>query len=259
MSVSNREVYATQPMPLRDQLSHLLKNRPKESVEGEIAAVVVPDTNLLEAGEIAADVYKILEGRTYDTIVVVAPSHTGDFGRIHICSVDTYRTAFGELQVNDQVRNELCDEDDDIFLDNRGHFHIEGVDVQLPFLQTVLPETFDIVPIVMGDQSPDFCRELGHAIGEIMHNRRVLLVATADVLNAGKEELTRFRAYFEAGDVGRLMALVNSDAVRIEGRGPLLVALIAALHRRCNRIRILDMQIPESGDPGFFGAILWRS
>ncbi len=258
MSVSNREVYATQPLPLREQLSDLLKDTKTEPVTGEVAAIVVPDANLLEGGGVAADVYKLLEGRSYDTVVLVAPSHTGVFGRIHICSVDRYRTALGELRVNDQIRNELCDEDDDIFLDNHGHFHTEGVDVQLPFLQTILNGTFDIVPIVMGDESPDFCRELGHAVGEIMYNRRVLVVATANIIEAGESALQSFREHFEGGDVGRLMSLVNSGALRIEGRGPMLVALIAALERRVDRIRIVDLREPVDSLPGFVGAALWR-
>lgn len=258
MSVPIREVYATQPVPLRDQLSELLKNRKIEPIEGEIAAVVVPDANLLKGGEVAADVYKLLEGRSYDTVLLAAPSHTGSFGRIHICSVDRYLTPLGELQVNDQIRNELCDEDDDIFLDNRGHFHTEGIDVQLPFLQTVLKDPFDIVPIVMGDESPDFCRELGHAIGEVMYSRRVLLVATANILEADEAALASFRKLFEQGDVSRLMSLINSETLRIEGRGPLLVALIAALQRRADRIRVVDLHGPVEPVPGFFGAVLWR-
>lgn len=259
MPVSNREVYATQPRPLRDQITQLLKNRPADPVGGEITAVVVPDANLLDGGALAADVYKLLERQRYDTVVLVAPSHTGAFGRIHICSVDEYRTPLGDLRVNDQIRNELCDEDDDIFLDNRGHFHTEGIDVQLPFLQTVLTDPFDIVPIVMGDESPDFCRELGHAIGEIMYSRRVLVVATANILEAADDALQSLREYFERADVSRLMSLVNSGALRIEGRGPLLVALIAALQRRAEHIRVLGLQRPDNGVPGFLGAVLWRS
>lgn len=258
MPGSNQEVYATQARPLRDQISGLLRRVTPEPISGEIYSIVVPDANLLAGGAAAAAVYRRLEGRTYDTVVLVGPSHTGEFGRISICSIDEYRTPLGELTVNDQVRNELCDEDDDIFLDDRGHFHQEGIDVQLPFLQTVLKGAFDIVPIVMGEESPDFCRELGHAIGEMMFSRRVLVVASADIDRADPAGLETFREYFEGGDVSRLMSLLNSETVRIDGRGPVLVALIAALHRRADRVRIVEMCAPKNGIPGFLGAVIWR-
>ncbi|MEX0747097.1 MAG: AmmeMemoRadiSam system protein B [Rhodothermales bacterium] len=257
--MSNRAVYATQPRPLQEQLSVLLKSGPKADAMGEILAVIVPDANLLAGGEVAAYVYRLLEGSSYDTVVLVAPSHTGEFGRISICSVDEYRTALGNLSVNDRLRNELCDEDDDIFLDNRGHFHTEGVDVQLPFLQSVLASKFDIVPIVMGDESPEFCRELGHAIGEVMFNRRVLVVASANIIEAAEGALDTFVESFERGDISRLMTLMNSETVRVEGKGPIVVAVLAAVQNRANYFKMLSIRAPQSGTPGYIAAVLCRA
>jgi AmmeMemoRadiSam system protein B len=251
-------VYATQPHPLRNQIADLYKKAPPPAVEGEVMALIVPDTNLLSGGHVAARVYKALEGRVYDTVILIAPSHTGSFRRINICSLDTYRTPLGELAVNDRVRNELCDEDDDIFLDDLGHFHTEGVDVQLPFLQTILPAGFDVVPVVMGEETPEFCFELGTAIGEVMYNRRTLVVASADIVSAPTEALLAFRDAFERGDVSRLMGLLNSETVRLEGRGPLLVALLAALHRSVPRMHVLHLEPPQDGQPGYIGAVLTR-
>jgi len=259
MAKTDREIYATHPRPLLDQIHHLLEAVPSGPEAGEVFAAIVPDTNFLHAGRAAAAVYKTLEGKKYDTVILVAPSHTGAFGRIHICSVDEYHTILGDLRVNDQVRNELCDEDDDIFLDNKGHFHTDGIDVQLPFLKTVLGSNFAIVPIVMGDESPDFCRELGHAIGEIMYSRRALLVASANLLESGDDDVDLFREHLENGDVPRLMALLNSGRVRVEGKGPLLVALIAAQHRKADKVQILDLKAPDERSAGYLGAIIVRN
>ena len=258
MAIYERAVYATQPHPLRNQITDLYKKAPPVHVDGEVLAVIVPDTNLLSGGKVAAGVYKALEGQQYDTVVLIAPSHEGPFRRINICSLDTYRTPLGELVVNDRVRNELCDEDDDIFLDDTGHFHTEGVDVQLPFLQVILGQGFDIVPVVMGEETPEFCKELGQAVGEIIYNRRTLVVASADIVEATEEALATFRQHVENADVSRLMALLNSEQVRVEGKGPLLVALIAALHRRAGKVRVLALEAPTGARPGYLGAVLTR-
>ncbi len=258
MTANDREVYATQPRLLRDQIDELLRAASPQPVRGDVVAAIVPDANLLSGGGVAADVYSTLKGSRYDTVILVEPSHGGAFGRIHVCEVDEYRTVMGNLRVDDQVRNELCDEDDDIFLSNAGHFHSQGIDVQLPFLQTVLESSFDVVPIVMGEETPDFCRELGQAIGEIMYSRRALLVATANVLEAGEDVVGTFRDLLENRDVSRLMALLNSGRFRMEGKGPVLVALIAAVHRRANHVQILDVKPPENGQPGYVGAVITR-
>ena len=257
MAIADRAVYATQARPLQDQIQQLLKRAPAHAVEGEILAVIVPDSNRLHGGDVAAEVYRTLQGQRFDTVILIAPSHSGEFRRIHICSLDTYRTPVGDLVVNDKVRNELCDEDDDIFLDDRGHFHVEGVDVQLPFLQTVL-EGFDIVPIVMGEESPEFCRELGTAVGEVMYNRRTLLVACCDVLAGDAEGLDQLQTHLENADVSRLMTLLNSETVRVEGKGALLVALIAAFHRNASHVHVLRREDPDGERRGFLGAVITR-
>ncbi|MFQ5570920.1 MAG: AmmeMemoRadiSam system protein B [Rhodothermales bacterium] len=257
MASLDRAVYATQPRPLEHQISDHLKTANPAPVEGDLYALIVPDTNLLSGGRVAAEVYKLLKERRYDTVLLIAPSHTGPFQRMNICSVDAYHTPLGTLAVNDRMRHELCDEDDDIFLDDSGHFHTEGIDVQLPYLLTLL-DGFDIVPVVMGEESPEFCRELGHAIGEITYNRKVLVVASADILDASEDALTAFKQAFEALDVSRLMTLLNSERVRMRGKGPLLVAVIAALHGRADRARVLCLEPAGDDQPGYVGAALWR-
>ena len=252
----NGMAYPKQARPLKHTLTEHLDTAQAVSIDGEIFALIVPNTNLLNGAPVSAEVYKLLEGRQYDTVFLIAPSHNGSFQRINICQVDAYNTPLGSLTVNDRLRHELCDEDDDIYLDDSGHFNGDGIDVQLPYLQT-LHNAFDIVPVVMGDESPEFCRELGHALGEITYNQRALIVASADLINASEENLAAFKTFFEATDIPRLMTLFNSERVEMKGKGPLLVALIAALHRRINNARVLRMEAAQADSPGFVGAVLW--
>lgn len=258
MAIADRAVYPTQPHSLHHKIRSLLSRAAADPIEGELLALIVPDSNLLSGSEVAATIYRLLEGRTYESVILISPSHTGSFRRMNICGIDRYKTPLGEVEINDRLRNELCDEDDDIFVDDEGHFHTEGVDVQLPFLQEVLP-SFDIVPIIMGDESPEFCRELGSAVGEIMFNRKALVIATVDVVRAGEEQIERIGSLLAARDVDRLMAYLNSDDVEIEGKGSLLVALIAALSRRATHAQLLAVSLPEDDEPGAMGAAIWRS
>src|SRR5690606_33039618 len=95
MAISDRAVYPTQPSPLRTQINALLDRAPRTQIEGEILGIIVPDTNRMTGSQVAAEVYNCLRGRAYDTIILVAPSHTGAFGRMNICSVDRYHTPLG--------------------------------------------------------------------------------------------------------------------------------------------------------------------
>lgn len=250
MSLASRAVYPTQPGPLRQTLDGLLSNAPS-AAGADLIALVVPDSNRLGGGAAAAAAYTYLRGQNLESVILVSPSHTGDFGRLSICQADSYRTPLGEVRVDDRLRHELCDEDDDIFVDDTGHYHTEGADVQIPFLQRVLGDDFKVVPIVMGEESPAFCRELGHAVGEILYGQRALLVGSADILGAEDGALEAFREAIETFDDSELMHLLGSEKVQVEGMGALIVTLLAAKARGATTAHVLALDGPEAdGSPG---------
>lgn len=251
----SKAVYATQGSPLTSQIRRMLDDARDFSDEGWVHAVIVPDSNRVNGGTVSAEVFKAVKDREYRNVIVVAPTHAGEFDRINVCSLATYRTPLGDVKISGRLRDELCDEDDDIYVGDEGHFHTHGIDVQLPFLQTVLGD-FEVVPIVMGAESPDLCRELGHAIGEIMYNQPTLIVACANINKADEAELERFRELMEARHISGLMQLMFSDRMEIEGAGAILVALIAAEHRRAQRIQITALTAPDGEAPGYIGALL---
>ncbi len=262
MALADRAVYPTQPVPLAGEIDRLLREAhaaaDAEPIEGQFLALIVPDSNLMRGGQVAAAAYRLLQGKSFDSVIIVAPSHDGDFGRLSVCRTDQYHTPLGAVVVNDAIRNELCDEDDDIFLDDRGHFHTEGVDVQLPFLQRVLTEGFDVVPIVMGSETSALCRELGHAIGEVMYGHRVLVIASADLLSVEGDAFGRFEEALEAFDTSELMHLLGSEQIRVEGMGAVITAVLAAEHRQANRARVLQVELPDGERIGALACALWR-
>ncbi len=258
MALADRPVYSTQPVPLAQEVEDLLGDARPEPIQGELLALIVPDSNLRSGGPVAAEAYKLLEGRDIKLVLIVAPSHDGSFDRLAICKVDAYHTPLGPVPVNDALRNELCDEDDDIFIDDRGHYHTEGVDVQLPFLQHVLGDGFSIVPIVMGSETPALCRELGQAIGEVMYGHRALVIASADLLEVEGDAMERFETALENFDTTTLLHLLGSEQIRVEGMGAVIAAVLAAQRRRANRARVLRFIAPEGDEIGAFACALWR-
>lgn len=250
--------YATDPAALDARISGLLSDSRVTPVDFRVLSVIVPDSDHPEGAPFAADVFRSLPSDVHTTVISVAPNREDEFKRITICSEDHYDTPLGGVRINDAIRNELCDEDDDIYIDDRGHFQDHGLDVNLPFLQKVLSD-FDVVPLVMGSETPEFCRELGSAIGEIMANQRTLLVACVDIVEATETGLARFNEYLSTLNVASMQALVNQESeIRVEGKGPLLVAMLAAAHRRANEVVIRGIEAPGVEGPGFAGALIGR-
>ena len=260
MSLATRAVYPSQPTPLRSHLDTLLTEAdlPADLDADALIGLVVPDSNRASGGATAAAAYQLLRGASLDTAIVISPSHNGEFGRLSICQTDTYHTPLGGVPINDHLRNELCDEDDDIFLDDTGHYHTEGADVQLPFLQAALVGDFDAVPIVMGEESPAFCRELGGAVGEVMYGKRAVVVGSCDLLGGDDDAITRFREAIESFDESELMHLLGSETVRVEGMGALITTLIASKARGATHARVLALTPPEDDAPGTLAVAFWK-
>ncbi|MDT7856750.1 AmmeMemoRadiSam system protein B [Rubrivirga sp. S365] len=261
MSLATRAVYPTQPGPLRQHLDRLLADADDAGAAppDDLVALVVPDSNRASGGAASAAAYARLRGADLDTVVLISPSHTGAFGRLSICKTEQYHTPLGPVPINDHLRNELCDEDDDIYLDDTGHYHTEGADVQLPFLQMVLDEGFSAVPIVMGEESPAYCRELGAAVGEVMYAKQAVVVGSCDVLSGGAEALGRLRTAIEAFNESELMHLLGSETVQVEGMGALVTTLIAAQRRGATRAEVLALEPPSDDAPGVLACALWRA
>ena len=259
MSLATRAVYPTQPTPLRQTLDDLLAGADADAIDGDLVGLIVPDSNRTSGGATAAAAYALLQGHVLDTVLLISPSHTGSFGRLSICQTDVYQTPLGGVPVNDHLRNELCDEDDDIFLDDTGHYHTEGADVQLPFLQRTLEEGFSAVPIVMGEETPAFCRELGHAVGEVMYAKDAVVIGSCDVIGGDEEGFGKLREAIESFDESELMYLLGSETVTVEGMGALITTMIAASHRGANRARVLALTPPGADVPGALACAFWRA
>lgn len=258
MSIASRAVYPTQPAPLRQVLDDLFESAEPPSLTGEPVGLIVPDSNLLSGAKAAAEAFLTARGSGIDTVVLVSPSHEGEFDRLSVCTAHRYRTPLGDVSVDDALRHELCDEDDDIFLGDEGHYHTEGADVQLPYLQRLFGDDLQVLPVVMGKETPALCKELGRAAGEVLYGKKGLIVGTADVLRGRSSDIEHMRAFLETMDVDGLLALLHNDDFEIEGLGAVIVTVIAAARRGATTGKVLALEPSLNGTPGAIACAFFR-
>ena len=60
---------------LSSDVKRYLGNVKGERIEGEVVALVAPHAGYMYSGQVAAHAYKLIEGRNFEVVVVVAPSH----------------------------------------------------------------------------------------------------------------------------------------------------------------------------------------
>jgi AmmeMemoRadiSam system protein B/AmmeMemoRadiSam system protein A len=150
--------------------------------KGELIGFVSPHAGYAYSGPIAGYDYKLLEGKVYDTVVLIGPNHrVYGFNDIAIWNKGSFKTPLGDVQIDEELANAIINENQKRFLVYEPAQKEEhSLEVQLPFLQVVLKD-FKLVPIVMGDYSAETCKQLAKAILKNEGTKKVLVIASTDL------------------------------------------------------------------------------
>ena len=154
--------------------------RVSDAVTGDITALVSPHAGLVYSGPVAAHAYRQLEGRSYDVIVLVGPSHHVGFEGVAIVARGVFETPLGDVEVSADDADAIIASCPVVCELPAAHRREHSLEMQLPFLQRVLPGV-PIVPLVMGHQSRPTVASLADGLASALASRRALLVASSDL------------------------------------------------------------------------------
>jgi len=169
-------------------------------------ALIVPHAGYAYSGLIAADGWRQVGDHRYDLVALLGTNHTaGYFSGVSVFIGSGFRTPLGVVQVDEQAASALLSVDRDCSSDPAPHEREHSIEVQLPFVQAVLPGV-PILPVIVSDEDPRLCARLGVALANVVAGRRALIVATSD--------LSHYPAYEEGAVADRavLTAMARLDA-----------------------------------------------
>jgi hypothetical protein len=249
--------YPADPKELSAMMDEMLAKVTAPQITDPIVAVVAPHAGYQYSGPTAAYTYAQLKGHKYTRVVVIAPSHHVAFDFTSIYEGDVYATPLGNVPVDKAFAQKLMKMSSTMKLSVEGHDPTSAggehaVEVQLPWLQKVLGN-FEVVPIVMGDQSYESSRALGVALAKLIKKEggATLVLASSD--------LSHFHTYDDAVTIDHktLNALQAWDyfsmsrnfQVRVWeacGGAPIVAAMIYAERMGANQARVLKYE--NSGD-----------
>lgn len=142
--------YPRNPDVLKSDIeTYLSKVRPAD-IPGDIRGLLSPHAGYMYSGPTAAYGYKAVAGRRYDTVIILAPSHRSFFIGAAVQDTGAYKTPLGLVDIDEDLADALVKAGDLVHADAKMHRGEHSIEVQIPFLQTVLPQGFRIVPLIMG-------------------------------------------------------------------------------------------------------------
>ena len=247
--------YPASKADLAHTVDALIAQAHPPAISDPLIALVSPHAGYQYSGPVAAYSYALLQGRSYKRVVIIAPSHFESFSFSSIYDGDAYETPLGRVSVDKVFARKLAAQGGSLKLSTRGHVPADvqsehAVEVELPFLQRTL-HNFQIVPIIMGDQSYEASRTLGVALAKLIHDSNTLILVSSD--------LSHYHTYADASamDHKTLQAVKEWDYLSLSrnfeartweacGGGPIVAAMIAAERLGANEARLL--KYANSGD-----------
>ena len=202
--------------------------------------LLVPHAGYVYSGPVAAHAYATLAaGRErIRRVVLLGPAHRVAVRGLAAPTVAAFETPLGEVPIDREALASLAALPQ-VVADDRPHAQEHSLEVQLPFLQTVL-ERFTLVPLVVGDAD---VREVAEVLEQLWGGDETLIVISSD--------LSHYLPYprAQATDRDTVESILRLDATldhrQACGATPLAGALLAARTQGL-AARLLDLR--NSGD-----------
>lgn len=196
--------------------------------EQETVRVLFSPQSITEQNiEEVSALYGRLGANDFDTVVVIESQPSDSLKKIPMPSHKSFSTPLGEVVVNDKLRNEFCDEDDDFFIDDNAWDENLSLYHQLMMLQSSI-DKFSVVSIQITDESSFIVKELAGVLEEILATRNGLIIFCCDLDSKRKDELKKIIQLNESGNQSGLMNYLNSEDSHIQGKGAFIAGLMVA-------------------------------
>ncbi len=183
------QFYPGDPVRLRTVVQDCLAAAPGPAPASgtPVRALIVPHAGYQFSGPTAGRGYALLRGTAappYSRCVVLAPSHRSWFRGIGIGAFAAYDTPLGAVSVDEAACRRLTSAHGLIAERPDAHACEHALEVQLPFLQTVLPDT-SLVPIVCGEMGLHETRRVGAILAEQLWIPNTLWIVSSDFTHYG--------------------------------------------------------------------------
>lgn len=229
--------------------------------------IMVPHAGIRFSGHIAGKVWNsvILPS----TVIIVAPKHTPFGAELAVSPCDVWQIPGTVLSSDTNLVRLLVEHIDGLECDAAAHEHEHAIEVELPFLAALAPET-RVIGITIGVCSLDACLKFGRQLAEVIDRleEAPLLVISSDMNHFADDDNTRrldemALAAMETLDPVVLYETAGRHQISMCGVLPAVIVMEALRSRqqlthmtRCGYATSADVTGDRSRVVGYAGMIL---
>ena len=163
---------------LEKEVNLLLEQARSASMGVTPKAIIVPHAGYIYSGQTAAVAYASLSAlkNKITRVVLLGPVHRVPVRGLALPDSDAFETPMGKIEV-DQTAIEAISGMPQVVVSSAAHVLEHSLEVQLPFLQSVLGE-FKLVPLAVGDAT---AAEVAAVLDKLWGGEETLIVISSDL------------------------------------------------------------------------------
>lgn len=230
-AVVSGQFYPERPEFLKKKIRQFLAAA-KSAPAPDVRALIVPHAGYDYSGPIAAEAYKSVEGRKFDSVIIIAFLHRMFLQGMLVDDAAAYETPLGRVPVDRELAREIRMFHPIFQHTMPDRLEEHSLEVQIPFLQETVPG-LKIVPIYIGVQEITNSMILAEALAKMLAGRNSLVVATTDLshFHSYEEASEKDKALitlFEKGNAETIYDAYVREEAEACGMGPVLTSVLLA-------------------------------
>jgi len=263
--------YPDDPKVLKGDIEGYLNNAASPPIPGDVVGIISPHAGYMYSGQVAAYGFKTVLNKAYDTVIVLAPSHRAHFEGVAVIEKGSYKTPLGLVNIDEETAGDLVRFSDVVKPYPEAHKSEHSLEVQVPFLQSVLKD-FAIVPLIVGTPSVELCVALSDSIEKMARRvkRKFLIVGSTD-LSHYYPYSTAIRLdsvvvkNLEKFDIQGMANDLDMNKAEACGGSPMLITMMVSDRFGAKESKVMkyansgDVTGDRSGVVGYVSAVFYKS
>jgi len=198
----------------------------------KIFGIICPHAGYVYSGPTACHSYKSIALQDPELVIIIGPNHFG-IGQDAATMVDAkWQTPLGMVQVDSEASQEIGKKSKIIEIDNYSHSQDHSLEVQVPMLQFILSNDFQILPIILRTQDLETARDVGGAVYEVAKKKNSIIIGSSDFTHYEENSFAHLqdKALIEPildMDVERFYHVLKEKRVTACGFGAIASTIIA--------------------------------
>ncbi len=171
--------YPSDPAELKQMLTAFFAATPASRSGDEVMAIISPHAGYVFSGSVAAAAFSQVDtGKKYKTIFILGNSHRNSFPGASVYSIGNYITPLGTVSTDLGTAKKLASENPVLAFDPQYQRSEHSIEVQIPFLQFIFKNDFQIVPVLLGTQDPKICEQIASALKPYFSSENLFVIST---------------------------------------------------------------------------------